>query len=94
VDVSIVRQWVAHFSSGNNDVKGKPRSGWPCTAVTPRNEEHFDQLILTNQLITTRELCTELNIGFNALEMMVATLEYRKVCARWVPRVVTQEHKE
>jgi len=25
---------------------------------------------------------------------MAATLEYRKVCARWVPRMLTQEHKE
>ena len=25
---------------------------------------------------------------------MVATLEYRKVCARWVLRMLTQEHKE
>jgi len=28
------------------------------------------------------------------LEAMVAALEYRKVCARWVPRMLTQEHKE
>jgi len=42
----------------------------------------------------TRELCTELNIGFSALETMVAALEYCKVCARWVPRMLTQEHKE
>ena len=42
----------------------------------------------------TREMCMELNIDFNALETMVATLEYRLVCARWVPRMLTQEHKE
>jgi len=36
----------------------------------------------------------ELNISFSALEMMVATLEYRKVCTRWVPRMLTQERKE
>ena len=34
VDVSTVRQWVVHFSSGNSDVKDKPCSGQPCTAVT------------------------------------------------------------
>ena len=34
------------------------------------------------------------NIGCNALETMVAMLEYRKVCARWVPRMFTREHKE
>ena len=94
VDVSTVRRWVARFSSGYSDVKDKPRSGRPYTAVTPRNEERFDQLIRANRRITTRELCTELNIGCNALEAMVATLEYRKVCTRWVPRMLTQEHKE
>jgi len=35
VDVSTVRWWVAHFSSGDSDVKDKPRSRRPCTAVTP-----------------------------------------------------------
>jgi len=42
-------------------------------------KERLDQLIPANRRITTRELCTELNIGFNALETMVAMLEYRKV---------------
>jgi histone-lysine N-methyltransferase SETMAR len=36
----------------------------------------------------------ELNSSFSALEMMVAMLEYCEVCARWVPQILTQEHKE
>ena len=74
VDVSTVRRRVARFSSGDRDLKDEPRSGWPCTAVTPRNEERLDQFIRENRRITTMELCTELNIGFNALETTVATL--------------------
>jgi hypothetical protein len=35
VDVSRVRRWVARFSSGDTDVKDKPRSARPYTAVTP-----------------------------------------------------------
>ena len=35
-----------------------------------------------------------LNFGFNALGMMVATLEYHKVYSRWIPQVLTQEQKE
>jgi hypothetical protein len=70
-----VKWWVVRFSSGDSEVKDKPHFGLPCTSVTPRNER-LNQLIRTNRSITTRELCTELNIGFNALEMMVATLEY------------------
>ena len=34
VDMSTVRCWVVHFSSGSSSMKGKPR--WPCTAVTYR----------------------------------------------------------
>jgi len=94
VGVSTVRRCVARFSIGDSDVKYKTRSGRPCTAVTLRNEERLVQLIRANRRITTRELCTKLNIGFSALETMVATLEYSKVCARWVPRILTQEHKE
>ena len=58
VDVSTVRRWVARFNSGDSDVKDKPRSGRPCTAVTPRNKERLNQLIRANQWITTRELGT------------------------------------
>ena len=94
MDVSTVRRWVMRFSNGDCDVTDKPRSGRPCTAVNSQNKERLDQLIRANQQITTRELCTELNVGFNALETMLATLGYRKVCARWVPRVLTQEQKD
>jgi hypothetical protein len=62
-------------------------------AVTPRNEEHLDQLIHVNRQITSRELCLELNINFSALETTVAMLEYCKVYASWVPRMLTEKQK-
>ena len=76
VNVSTVRWCVVHFSSGNSDVKDKPFSGWPCTAVTLQNEKCLNQFIHVNQQITTRELHMELNIVFNALEITMAVLEY------------------
>jgi len=94
VDVSTVRRWVARFSTGDSNVTDKPHSGWPWTAVTPQNEERLDQLIHANRQIMARVLRTELNISFNAMETMVATLEYCKGCSRRVPQMLTQEHKE
>ena len=85
VDVSTGRQWVVHFSSSASNTKDKPHSEWSYTTVTPWNEECLDQLIRANQRITNKELYKELNISFNALETVVATLEYCKVFARWVP---------
>ena len=51
VDVSIDRQWVVCFSSGDSNMKDKLLSQQPCTAVTPQNEDLLDQLIYTNQLM-------------------------------------------
>ena len=94
VDVSTVRWWVVHFSTGDRDVKDSPCYGWPCTAFTPRNEKHFDQLIHTNWQIMIGGRCAELNISFSTSEKMVATLEYCKVCAMWITWMLTQEQKE
>jgi hypothetical protein len=90
VDVRTVRRWAVRFSSGDSDVRDRSRFGCHCTAVNSRNEECLDQLFRSNPLITTRELSTELNVGFNALETL-PTLEYCQVCARLVPRILTQE---
>jgi hypothetical protein len=76
VDVSTVRQWVARFSSGDSEVKDSPHFKLPCTTVTPQNKERLNQLIHANRWITTRELCTELNIGFSALLCYCAVCIY------------------
>ena len=47
VDVSRVMRWEALVNSGDSEVKDKPRSGRPCTAVTPRNGELLDHLIIS-----------------------------------------------
>ena len=93
VDVSTVRWWVVHFSSGNSNMNEKPHSRKPYRAVTPQTEGHLNQLIHANWWIT-RELCMELNIGFSALEMMVTKLGYYRVCTIWVPQMLTQKQKE
>jgi hypothetical protein len=82
-DVSTVRRGAVRFSSSDSDVRDRPRSGRPCTALSPRNEDRLDQLIRANRRVATRELRTELNVGCSALQTMLATLEYRKLCAAY-----------
>ena len=85
---------MVHFSSGDSDVKDKPCSRQPCTAITPQNEEFLGHLIHMNWQLMTREHSKEMNITFNALEVMVTALEYCEVYTRWVPEVLTQDQKE
>jgi len=84
VDVSAVKQWVVHFISGNSDMKYKARSRWHAQ-LSHDEMKCLDQLICANQQVMTRELCISLNISFSASGMMVAVLEYQKMCARWFP---------
>jgi len=56
VDVNTLRRWVVRFSSGDSDVKDKLYSGWPCTSITPQNEEHLNQLICANSRIIISKL--------------------------------------
>ena len=83
---------VVCFNSGNNDVKHKLCSGSPCTAATSQNSVSISSP--TDHQITIRELCTEMNSRFSALEMMVEVLECHKVCTKRVPWMFTQQQKE
>jgi len=61
-------------------MKDKPHSLQLCTSITPQNEEHLNQLIHMNEQMMTRKLY----VDFNALETVVAMLEYCEVCTSWV----------
>ena len=86
VDRSTVRRWVVCYSSGNSNVKDKPRSGWPHTAVMPWNEEHLDQLTRPGNCVQSWILASK--------HAMAAILKYPEVRSRWVPRILIEEQKE
>ena len=88
VDVSTVRRWLVPYRGDEKKVY-KPRPGHPCSAAMPDNE----QLIHADWWSMAKELCAQLNVGCNALEKMFDNLGYRKVCARWVPWMLTQDQK-
>jgi hypothetical protein len=41
----------------------------------------------------TTEFCTATGIGELAVMAVIRELDYRNVCARWVPKMLTVEHK-
>lgn len=90
---SSVRQWVKHFKDGNTDISDQPRSCHPQTASTEHNKERVDALIRDDRRVTVRAIAAELGIGYSAVQEMVETLGYRKICARLVPHLVTEDHK-
>jgi histone-lysine N-methyltransferase SETMAR len=79
--------------SGEQDIGDMPCSGRPATAATTENKDKVDALIRDDRRITTSELCVAIWIGKPAVMAIIRELGYRKVCAKWVPKMLTVEHK-
>jgi len=52
-----------------------------------------DEIIQDDRRVTVGTIARTLGIGHNAVQEMNETSGYRKVCARWVPRLLTEDHK-
>ena len=92
--------WVrAVFEDGWNILKMGTRasnisqSGHPRTASTERNKERVDEIVQDDRCVTVDTIARTLGIGNCALQEMIESLGYRKVCARWGPRLLTEDHK-
>ena len=78
---------------GNTSIQAQPRSGRPRTASTEPNEKRVDEIIKENRRGTLGAIVTKLVIGHNAVQEMIGSLGYRKICASWVPRLLTKDRK-
>ena len=74
-------------------LRDKPCAGRPSTSVDPANKTKVDTLIRADRRITIDELASVLGVSHGSAHSIVESLEYSKVCARWVPRQLTDEHK-
>ena len=96
LDVSNVRRWSKKCKEGEVgvlDLSDKHRSGRPLSATDDSHKEAVDAMIQDNRRITQREISEELGISQERVGCIIADLDYRKVCARWVPRMLTPEMK-
>ena len=91
--VSGVRRWVKHFKDGNTSIQDEPRKGRPRTASTERNKERVDEIIQDDRRVTVDTTVRTLGLGHSAAQEMIESLGYRKVCARWVLHLLTEDHK-
>ncbi|GFY09995.1 uncharacterized protein TNCV_3699561 [Trichonephila clavipes] len=91
---SKVRKWVRAFKDGWENVHDEPRSGRP-SVITDDLVNVVDEKICEDQRFTISTSALEFpNVGRTTLHKVVSEkLKFRKLCARWVPRLLTEEHK-
>lgn len=99
MSIQMVRRWRSWFLEGRKNVHDEERSGRPVTAtdnaaiVAVRNVVDEDQRVSIDEI--KDRLPPGMEIGRSSVATILSdTLRYRKVCARWVPRLLTDAHKQ
>lgn len=92
---SKVRKWVRAFNDGRENVHDEPRSGRP-SIITEDLIKAVEEKIYENRRFTISSLALEFpNVGRTTLHKIVSeNLQFHKLCSRWVPRLLTEEHQK
>ncbi|GBN93450.1 hypothetical protein AVEN_182407-1 [Araneus ventricosus] len=90
----MVRKWVRQFNDGRTNVHDEARSGRP-SVINDGLVAKVDEKIRENRRFTIRTLFDEFpQISKAVLHKIVTNyLNYRKLCPRWVPKMLTGANK-
>jgi [histone H3]-lysine36 N-dimethyltransferase SETMAR len=89
-----VKKWHKQFREGRQSVADAPRTGRPVTASTDENVETIRDILLDDRRTTLRHISAVVGISLERADHIVTNvLQMRRVCARWVPRALTDDHK-
>jgi len=89
-----VTKWGREFSEGRTDVHDEQRSGRP-SLISDNLLQEIEGEIRANRRATIRELHHIIHeVSKTTIHGAVTEkLRYRKLCARWVPKMLTDDHK-
>ncbi|UYV80594.1 hypothetical protein LAZ67_19000892 [Cordylochernes scorpioides] len=99
MSIQMVRRCRSWFLEGRQNVHDDERSGRPVTATdnaavaAVRNVVEADRRVTIDEIII--RLPSGIEIGRSSIgTIMSDVLNFRKVCARWVPRLLSENHKQ
>ena len=88
-------EWIEKFKNGRTNVTHDKGPGWPATPITEDNIERARDMVLLDAWVAIDEVAHVLQISHDsAYEMTQNKLGFHKVCARWVPKQLTEVHKQ
>ena len=99
MDYSTVMRWVKQSNDGHEEpaesnLCDRPKNVRPSSAHSSANIDQADALIKENRCITINELAESLEVSAGCAVEIMNTHRYSKVCARWVPRQLTEDYKQ
>jgi len=91
----MVRKWVQMFNEGRENVHNVARSGHP-SLVNDDLVRKVNERVRNDRRFTISDLSLHFPQTSRTLlyDIVSSHLGYRKVFARWVPKMLTEEHKK
>lgn len=87
-------RWVAKFKTGQQQVKDATRPGRPATTTTKSNIEKIRNMLNKDARYTVRDLARLTNLSLARVHgILKKHLQLRKINARWIPHLLTDEQK-
>lgn len=92
---STVQHWMKHFKAGRESFENEPSTGAPVTVTTDEFVEKVRSLVADDRRIKVREIAQEVGISKERVGFILhEKLSLSKVCARWIPKLLTNEQKQ
>ncbi|GFS03288.1 histone-lysine N-methyltransferase SETMAR [Elysia marginata] len=89
-----VYQWCTWFGEGRSSLNDGLKSGRPKTSTIEKNNTRVNKLIKCDRRIKISEIALKLEILRSTVhEIVHDTLVYLKVSARWLPKMLMEDHK-
>ena len=90
-----ITRWCVRFKQGRESLEDDPHSELPLSAFTENDVTAVKNLIDEDARYTIEEISETLNINSGAVFVILKQrLKLRKISARWVPHLLSQEEKD
>ena len=92
---TIIKYWVAELKRDHTSCQDEHHSGRPNEVTTTEIVKKIHKMVLDNRQLKVRELADMLTISKSAVNrILTENLDMRKLCARWLPRLLTMKQKQ
>ena len=89
-----VRRWKKKFESGVESIKNAPKSGRPKSASRKEIVSKIKEIIEGDARFKVRDIARKVGISLSTVHLILKKhLKVRKISARWVPHLMTDEQK-
>ena len=94
ISMRTVFRWVKAFKAGKFSVEDDTRPGRPKTFVTKANIAAVKIVVEQDARLSVKDIVSCIGISEGSVQIILKKrLDLRKVCARWVPHLLTEEQK-